>query len=260
MKQTTAIETITPRIANSYLEFNNNNRPLRKTHIRSLAFDMMNGDWQVTHQGIAFDTTGRLIDGQHRLHAIIEAGVPIQMLVTRGCSSSSFSILDRGANRSPSDILGWPKKITEVIMLAVRIASGTNPTVSRIKLMERSRLIENCHILLDHCQTCRSTMSTAGVKLAACVQMTVQKDHEFVISQYKALILEHYNDMTKCSQSFNRQARDKKMPREELFCRAMFAFDNLEVNRTHIIITEDTTSQKNEIVRRIVKQHIGNEA
>jgi hypothetical protein len=264
MKQQTLIETITPRIASSYLEFNNNNRPLRKAHIRSLAFDMMNGDWQVTHQGIAFDTTGRLIDGQHRLHAIIEAGVPIQMLVTRGCSASSFSILDRGANRSPSDILGWPKKITEVIMLAVRIASGTNPTVSRIKLMEQSRLVENCQILLHHCQTCRSTMSSSGVKLAACVQMTEQKDHQFVISQYRALISQQYNDMTKCSQSFNRQARDKHMPREELFCRAMFVFDNLEVNRPHIIITEDTIAQKNEILRRIVKNdtsgYIGNEA
>jgi len=260
MKQSTAIETITPRIANSYLEFNNNNRPLRKTHIRSLAFDMMNGDWQVTHQGIAFDTTGRLIDGQHRLHAIIEAGVPIQMLVTRGCSSSSFSILDRGANRSPSDILGWPTKITEVITLAIRIAYGTNPTLSRIRKMEGSSLIKNCQVRLHHCQTCRSTMSTSGVKLAACVQMTVQEDPKFVISQYKALISEQYNEMTNCSQSFIRQARDKQMKREELFWRAMFVFDNTEINRPKILITEDIIAQKNEILRRIVKKHIGNEA
>ena len=260
MKQSTAIETITPRIASSYLELNHRNRPLRKTHIRSLAFDMINGDWQVTHQGIAFDTNGTLIDGQHRLYAIIEAGVPIKMLVTRGCSASSFSILDRGANRSPSDILGWPTKITEVITLAIRIAYGTNPTLSRIRKMEGSSLIRNCQVLLDHCQTCRSTMSTSGVKLAACVQMTVQEDPKFVISQYKALISEQYNEMTNCSQSFNRQARDKQMKREELFWRAMFVFDNTEINRPKILITEDIIAQKNEILRRIVKKHIGNEA
>lgn len=253
MKQSTVIETITPDKARFYLQFNTNNRPLRASHIKALAFDMMNGDWQVTHQGIAFDTTGRLIDGQHRLYAIIESGISIQIPITRGCSSSSFSILDRGANRSPSDILGWSKKITEVITLAVRIASGTNPTVSRIRLMGQSRLIQNCQILLDHCSTCRPTMSTAGVKLAACVQMTEQEDHHFVISQYKALVLSQYNDMTKCSQSFNRQVSDKKMDREELFCRAMFAFDNLEINRQHIIITEDVITQKNEILRRIVR-------
>ena len=252
MKQSTIIETITPHIAGLYLKFNNNNRPLRKTHIRELASDIMEGNWQVTHQGIAFDITGRLIDGQHRLHAIIEAGVPIQISVTRGCSASSFSILDRGSNRSPSDILGWPKKITEVIALALRITTGTNPTVSNIKLMEGSRLVENCHILLDYCPTCRAVMSTAGVKLAACVQMTVQQDHEFVTNQYNSLILKQYNDMTKCSQSFLRQSEDKRMVREELFCRAMFAFDNLEVNRSHIIITKDIIAQKNEIARRIV--------
>ena len=221
---------------------------------------MINGDWQLTHQGIAFDTTGRLIDGQHRLHAIIEAGVPVQILVTRGCSASSFSILDRGANRRPSDILGWPTKITEVITLAIRIAYGTNPTLSRIRKMEGSSLIKNCQVLLDHCQTCRSTISTSGVKLAACVQMTVQEDPKFVISQYKALILEQYNEMTNCSQSFNRQARDKQMKREELFWRAMFVFDNTEINRPKILITDDIVSQKNEILRRIVKKHIGNEA
>lgn len=253
MKQSTVIETINPDKALLYLKFNTNNRPFRESHVKALAFDMMNGDWQVTHQGIAFDTTGRLIDGQHRLRAIIESGVPIQIQVTRGCSSSSFSILDRGANRSPSDILGWPKKITEVITLAVRIALGTNPTVSRIRLMGESRLIENCQLLLDNCSTCRPIMSTAGVKLAGCVQMAEQEDHQFVISQYKALVLRQYNDMTKCSQSFNRQVSDKQMAREELFCRAMFAFDNREINRQHIIITEDVIAQKNEIVRRIVR-------
>ena len=252
MKQSTTIETITPYIAGLYLKFNNDNRPLRKTHIRELASDMTEGNWQVTHQGIAFDISGRLIDGQHRLHAIIEAGVSIQISVTRGCSASSFSILDRGSNRSTSDILGWPKKITEVITLALRITTGTNPTVSNIKLMEGSRLVENCQILLGHCPTSKATLSTAGVKLAACVQIVMQKNPNFVHSQYKALILQQYDDMTKCSQSFNRQADKKLMLREELFCRAMFAFDNLEVNRSHIIITKDIIVLQNEIVRRIV--------
>lgn len=256
----TAIETITPAIAKAYLLKNDNNRPLRQNHIRLLASDIKNGDWQITHQGIAFDSTGRLIDGQHRLHAIIQAGVGIQILVTRGCSSSSFSILDRGANRTPSDIIGWPKRITETISFALTVSFGTNPSVSSIKLMEGSDLIKNCHTLLDHCQTCRPTMSTSPVKLAACVQMTVQEKPEFVISQYEALIFERYDNMSKCSQTFNKQARSKKMERQELFCRAMFAFDYLDTNKTNIIITENVIAEKNEIVRNIVKKHIGNES
>ena len=256
----TAIETITPAIAKAYLLSNNNNRPLRQNHIRLLASDIKNGDWQITHQGIAFDSTGRLIDGQHRLHAIIQAGVAIQILVTRGCSSSSFSILDRGANRTPSDIIGWPKRITETISFALTVSFGTNPSVSSIKLMEGSDLIKNCQILLDHCPTSRTTMSSAAVRLAACVQISIQKNPDFVLSQYKALVLKQYNDLTKCSQSFMRQSEDKRMVREELFCRAMFAFDNLEINRSHIIITKEATAKSNEIVRYMVKKHIGNES
>lgn len=260
MKQYTAIETITPYTARKYLELNTGNRPLRQSHIRSLANDMRNGAWQITHQGIAFDTAGLLIDGQHRLHAIVEAGIAVEMCVTRNCSASSFSILDRGANRSPSDILGWPRKITEVMAFALRITYGTNPTVSRIKLMDGSDLMKNCETLLEHCPSCRSVMSTTGVKLAAGVQMTVHGDHRFVISQYKALVHQQYNEMTKCSQSFNRQSGDKRIPREELFCRAMFAFDVLETEKLHVRITDDIVFQKNETLRRIVKQHIGNEA
>jgi len=36
---------------------------------RGFAEAMRRGEWMVTHQGIAFDTQGVLVDGQHRLAA-----------------------------------------------------------------------------------------------------------------------------------------------------------------------------------------------
>ena len=261
----TVIETITPFIAKIYLKANTDNRPLRPSHVKTLAYDMKNGHWQVTHQGIAFDDTGRLIDGQHRLHAIVEAGVPVEMSVTRGCSASAFSILDRGANRSASDILRWNRRVTDVVNFALSIAYGnqTSQTVSRIKLMEGSVLVQNCELLLSYCPTCKPIMSTAAVKLAACVQMSLKAsegEFGFILSQYKALIFEQYDEMTKCSQSFNRQSRDKRMFREELFCRAMIAFNQIESNTIYVRLTPEIMAQKYEIVRNIVKKHIGNES
>jgi hypothetical protein len=36
---------------------------------------MVEGRFQVTHQGIGFDEDGQLTDGQHRLQGIVNSGV-----------------------------------------------------------------------------------------------------------------------------------------------------------------------------------------
>src|SRR5256885_4562153 len=72
------VVTITPKKAAEYLERNTANRPLSAKTVRDFAAAMRRGEWQVTHQGIAFDTTRALVDGQHRLAAIVQADVPVQ--------------------------------------------------------------------------------------------------------------------------------------------------------------------------------------
>ncbi|HEY5050458.1 MAG TPA: hypothetical protein VII50_06125, partial [Acidothermaceae bacterium] len=67
------VQTITPAKAAEWLEANTTNRPVSRTVVRSFAEAMKRGEWIVTHQGIAFDVSGVLIDGQHRLAAVVEA-------------------------------------------------------------------------------------------------------------------------------------------------------------------------------------------
>src|SRR5437588_12211091 len=75
------VQTITPAKAGEMLDANTTNRPLSKAVVRSFAEAMRRGEWVVTHQGIAFDTAGVLVDGQHRLAAIIEADLPVDLTV-----------------------------------------------------------------------------------------------------------------------------------------------------------------------------------
>lgn len=75
---------ITPRIAKTMLSHNTGNRPLRKAVVQRYATDMENGDWQDNGDPIRFDTNGRLIDGQHRLEAVILSDTPIDAWVLRG--------------------------------------------------------------------------------------------------------------------------------------------------------------------------------
>jgi hypothetical protein len=102
----TDIVKITPEDAKKYLGKNyQKNRKLRSGVVSRYARDMKNGNWGITHQGIAFNTRGELIDGQHRLAAIVECGEPITMMVVRDVSCASFSHLDLGFNRTTEDVL-----------------------------------------------------------------------------------------------------------------------------------------------------------
>src|SRR5438046_2404287 len=56
--------------AEQWLAANTANRPLSRSTVRGFADAMRSGEWLVTHQGVAFDTDGVLVDGQHRLAAI----------------------------------------------------------------------------------------------------------------------------------------------------------------------------------------------
>lgn len=103
----TELVTITPDMAREWLKANTKNRKIRPHVVDKYASDMMNGDWMVTHQGIAFDSEGTLIDGQHRLLAISKANVPVQMMVTRGFVPGTMSMIDVGAARKTSDIIRW---------------------------------------------------------------------------------------------------------------------------------------------------------
>lgn len=98
-------ETITPEMAAEYLKHNTDNRSLRTGHIEYLANAMKRGEWVLSHQGIAFNEHGVLVDGQHRLHAVIKSGVTIDMVVSRGVGGDVYKVTDGHARRSYGDIL-----------------------------------------------------------------------------------------------------------------------------------------------------------
>lgn len=102
-KITSQVMTITPALAAEYLERNTRNRPLRKRHVRNMAAQMKSGQWVIA-QPIIFSHEGVLIDGQHRLQAVILSGVSVQMLVVHGVSEGAFGVIDQGPNRSASDL------------------------------------------------------------------------------------------------------------------------------------------------------------
>ena len=99
------VESITPEIAREYLGFNTHNRNLRSRVVAGYAADMIAGDWLWNGESLKFAVDGTLLDGQHRLAAIAEAGVTVKMLVIRGLPAGAQDTVDGGAKRKFSDVL-----------------------------------------------------------------------------------------------------------------------------------------------------------
>lgn len=106
-------ETITPKQAEAWINEMEQRiaqglmkqRPVRWRAVTKYAQDMRLGNWLVTHQGIAWNTEGDLIDGQNRLRAIMEAAIPVTMMVTRGVPKEvdgrmTMDTIDLGVPRS----------------------------------------------------------------------------------------------------------------------------------------------------------------
>lgn len=98
-----SIETITPDIAKRYLAEQQNNRRISEGRVKDYADRMLRGEWEVS-QPIIFDTEEKLIDGQHRLLAVIRYGNPVKFAVLKGLKTESRETFDQGQARSASQI------------------------------------------------------------------------------------------------------------------------------------------------------------
>jgi hypothetical protein len=100
-----AIEEISPKVAQEYLEANKLNRKVTPVTVTAYARDMEQEKWRFTGAPISFDVDGNLLDGQHRLLAIIRSGTTQKFLVVRGLDTESRQAMDIGRKRSVADNL-----------------------------------------------------------------------------------------------------------------------------------------------------------
>lgn len=97
--------TVTPEQAHEWLGYNTHNRRLRQRVVSGFATDMRNGDWHWNGETIKFAVDGTLLDGQHRLAAVVESGAAVSLLVVRGLPNQAQETMDGGVKRRFSDVL-----------------------------------------------------------------------------------------------------------------------------------------------------------
>lgn len=151
------IELITPELASKYLEANKANRRIRAHKVEMYARDMTAGRWQLNGQGISFSSSGMLLDGQHRLHAIVKSGVSVQMNVVRGLDRTAGATMDIGITRTDLDLAS-----------ALGVSTDINNEFSAVaKAMRKSRRNgketrqESVAFMISHLDAIRFAISIA---------------------------------------------------------------------------------------------------
>jgi hypothetical protein len=95
-----------PAMAKGYVHTSNRfQRPIAKKNVLTYTQCMIRGTWKVTPSApIAISNQGRVVDGNHRLHAVIESGMTVPMAFLFNAPEESFDCLDRGRRRDLSQI------------------------------------------------------------------------------------------------------------------------------------------------------------
>lgn len=151
---------VSPALATKWLERNTRNRALRDDVVQRYAADMKAGRWMVTGDAIAFDKNGAIVNGQHRLWAVIFAEMTVPMLATFNLEPDVVRVLDDHLKR----------KLTDIVKIA---KPGTAMTT---KMTSIARVMQTASILL-----------TAADKRAAIARLSRQQQMQFLEKHEEAI-------------------------------------------------------------------------
>lgn len=125
-------ENITPAKAQQYLQTSIGNRPISKSYVKSYADTMKKGKWLLNGVCIVFDQNGHLIDGHHRLLAVIEAGIPVRFDVSRGAPEGAFTTFDNGRHRTVGQLLAMQNVKNYNLVGSIVLANETLVRTGRL--------------------------------------------------------------------------------------------------------------------------------
>lgn len=97
--------TITPAMAGVWLTNNHiRNRKLNRKKVRDFAQSLRHGRWLCNGESLVLDPEENILDGQHRLAAIVEAQCAMDAYVVFNMPQCVFSTFDQGRGRTVANV------------------------------------------------------------------------------------------------------------------------------------------------------------
>ena len=147
---------VTPRMAKDWLLKNYANRPITNARVEYYLKQMKAGSWHGENdtRPIAITQDGNLIDGQHRLTALVRYNKPLMMWVAKNCPEESRLVIDKGANRTLANTLYMEYEITNASRIAaisrlLQVYDGNTQKLDRMSVDEVLKTIGTYHEQFD---------------------------------------------------------------------------------------------------------------
>ena len=157
--------TVTPAIAREWLARNSHNRSIRERKVEEYARDMQSGEWRVNGETIKFSADGTLLDGQHRLRAVIAADLPVQLIVVTGLDSGTQATMDAGAKRTAADAFSLDgEKHAQTLAAVIRRAWAWERGDYKLSMNAVPTTAESARFLTDHPEIRRSAEIAVQVR------------------------------------------------------------------------------------------------
>lgn len=162
-KPTPAYVSITPDTARHWLASNHVNRKLRQFKVAQYARDIEAGRWTLNADAICFSPDGMLLNGQHRLNAIIRSGRTVVMLVLRGVPPEAMKNMDNGSARTAADVLAFDGETTSALLAstAKQAALLLDGRIYRDNVVQAVSHAEIVEFVADHPEI-RESVKVAG--------------------------------------------------------------------------------------------------
>lgn len=225
------VEEATAEKAAAWLETNTHNRKLRDRYIQRLALLMLRGEWKLNGDAIRFDVNDVLLDGQHRLWALLLASkekpdITIPVLVIRGLEPEAQETMDAGVRRSLADTLELRGE-TNCVQLASTLNrihltdlgehALRNPNVHRLTPAQAVALLEKNPDIRDVVKVAlrfRKLIPASVPVIATCLWQFEKLDHEDSIAFWNAVAvpekLGRYDPRFVLHQALNTQAKSNR--------------------------------------------------
>lgn len=197
-------ERVTPQQAKAWLNTSPGNRKISPQKVKEWKAKMDRGEFAKISQGIAFDKERRLLNGHHRLTAIIQHGGTVPLYVTYNEDRENYKYYDCGIIRSASDRTGIRKNVCNVLTAGFRVIhSKLEKDVDAISRVEAAPYGQTAYELEDFCSTIFRYFSQAPMR-AAVVLCALHGDKTYAFEQYRALVHQDYGSLSPITAVFCR--------------------------------------------------------
>ena len=186
---------VTPEMAKQWLRSNTANRKPSQAAVKRWAEIMKAHSWKLCSDAIAFDVNGVLINGQHRLMAVIESGMTQPFLVVNNFPEDSKEACDIGKKRQLHEIMtigGYEISQTHAAACKFLLTPWDQTgTINPDHEIHRNR-IKRVHMMVNEkisfIESCINGKEFTSAEIAAMTALFQATDDETIVADFVNLL------------------------------------------------------------------------